>query len=72
MQKVIRLDEVAELTGLSRTTIWRKCRAGEFPARIKLGSHSVGWFLHEVEGWLQSRQRIWTGCGRVRERSRAA
>jgi len=51
--RIIRSKEVQEITGLSRTTLWRLERKGEFPARVTLGVGSVGWKLSEVENWLK-------------------
>jgi len=56
--RMIRFGEVIERTGLSRTTIWRKVRGGEFPAPVQLGVNSVGWPEHEVEDWRNSRPRV--------------
>ena len=55
MTKIVRIREVMEATGLSRTTIWRRVRAREFPAPLKLGgpsSRSVGWREADIQGWL--------------------
>lgn len=52
--RIIRSKEVQELTGLSRTTIWRLERKGEFPARVPLTSGSIGWRLNEVQAWIRS------------------
>jgi predicted DNA-binding transcriptional regulator AlpA len=47
--KIIRSKEVQELTGLSRTTIWRLEREGKFPARVPLTASNVGWRLTDVQ-----------------------
>ena len=55
---ILRTAEVLELIGLSRTTIWRRVQAGDFPAPIRLGpagSRAVGWRSEEVEEWVRSR-----------------
>lgn len=57
MARLLRVDEVTDRTGLSRTTIWRKERAGEFPTRVKIGENSVAWREEEVEEWIDSRPR---------------
>lgn len=49
---ILRAKEVTNRTGLSRVTIWRKVRAGKFPAPRELGQHSVGWIESEVNDWL--------------------
>ncbi|MCW8830254.1 MAG: AlpA family phage regulatory protein [Gammaproteobacteria bacterium] len=53
--RIIRTKEVQEMTGLSRTSIWREERKGNFPARVPLSAGSVGWRLSEVEIWIQTR-----------------
>jgi len=50
----LRTKEVQEMTGLSRTTLWRLERKGDFPDRVALSSASVGWKLSEVESWLKN------------------
>jgi len=44
--RVVRLPEVLEITGLSRTTIWRRERYGSLPSPFRLGgerTRAVGW-----------------------------
>ncbi|BBP45868.1 hypothetical protein THMIRHAS_12410 [Thiosulfatimonas sediminis] len=50
--KIMRLKEVIEVTGLSRTTIYRKVKAGEFPQRKQLSARSVGWLESDVTAWI--------------------
>lgn len=51
--KILRTDEVVRRTGLSRTTLWRRERQGEFPARRRIGENSVGWLESEIDRWIQ-------------------
>jgi predicted DNA-binding transcriptional regulator AlpA len=53
--RIIRAKEVQEITGLSRTTIWRLENQGQFPNRVSLGANSVGWKLSEVNNWINDR-----------------
>ena len=39
----------------SRVTIWRKVRAGEFPAPRDLGHGRIGFIRAEVDAWLAAR-----------------
>ena len=58
LDKIIRTPEVMEVTGLSKTTIWRRVRGGDFLAPVKLGgpaSRSVSWKKAEIEDWIDSR-----------------
>ena len=52
--KILRFQEVTELTGLSRSTIWRKERLGLFPKRKQLGLNSVGWYESDIQQWLEN------------------
>ena len=62
-KQILRLKDVVELVGLSKTTIWRRMRAGEFPPAIRLGGPStraVGWKMTDVEAWLEQRRASYT------------
>ena len=61
MIRIMRIREVIEVTGLSRTTIWRRVRDDEFPVPLKLGSlktRSVGWREKDIEDWLDGLEEI--------------
>ena len=55
--QMLRAPEVMARVGLSRTTIWRRVRAGTFPAPLALGENSIGWPAREISAWLESRDR---------------
>ena len=58
MERIMRISEVIQVTGLSKTTIWRRVKDEDFPAPVRLGTpatRSVGWRESEVKGWLGSR-----------------
>ena len=52
---VLRLPAVKAATGLSRSTIYDRIRAGTFPKPIPLNDHAVGWLASEVGAWTQQR-----------------
>ena len=54
-ERIMRAKEVVKMTGLSRTTIWRMEKSGQFPSRVSLGVGSVGWRESEVVDWLSTR-----------------
>lgn len=58
MDKLIRRRQVLDLIGVSHSTQWRLEKAGQFPARVKLGTGSVRWHLAEVEEWVRERERV--------------
>ena len=49
---ILRLPAVKTRTGLSRSTIYLRVAAGNFPKPISLGARAVGWVEAEVEAWL--------------------
>ena len=50
---IVRVPEVLRITGMSRTTLWRRCRDGGFPQPVKLpGSAIVGWRVGAIRSWL--------------------
>lgn len=56
---ILRLKQVRERTGLSRSTIYGKLdpRSTQydpsFPRKIRLGSGAVGWVESELNDWLE-------------------
>lgn len=55
MSNILRLKEVIERTGLSRSTIYDLMKLNRFPAQRRLGLRSVGWIDAEIGEWVQSR-----------------
>lgn len=53
--QIIRLPEVIQITGLSRSTIYLRMSKGEFPKSISLGERAIGWVQVEVEQWVEQR-----------------
>ena len=46
--RILRQTKVLEITGLSRTTIWRKVRANQFPKPIEISDNALGWWESEI------------------------
>jgi prophage regulatory protein len=57
-KKFLRLIQVRERTGLSRTTIYRKIAAREFPRPIHLGSRAVAWVEADVIQWMNECEQL--------------
>lgn len=53
--RVLTIKEVSRLTSYTPQHIYRLCREGKFPARIRLGENRVGWLAKDIEAWLKSR-----------------
>ena len=52
--KFLRLPEVRNRTGKSRSSIYQGIKDGTFPNPIKLGPRAVGWIEAEIEAHNQS------------------
>lgn len=55
--RILRTNEVSEMLGISRATLWRWARQGLLPPKRIIGPNSVGWFESEILGWLESRPK---------------
>ena len=54
IDRLLTVKDVLALTGYrSRTTLWRKVKAGGFPPPRKDGSASVRWRASDVKGWIE-------------------
>ncbi|ENM3852861.1 AlpA family transcriptional regulator [Vibrio cholerae] len=53
--RILRLPQVIELTGFSRSSIYALMKTGEFPLSIKLGQRAVGWKEQDINNWINSR-----------------
>lgn len=53
--RFLRLPDVKNRTGLSRSSIYAKIKQGIFPKYINLSSRSVGWLESEINEWIIAR-----------------
>lgn len=55
--RIIRLRDVIEKTGLSKTTIYRLAADSDsdFPGSVRLTPMAVGWRESEIDAWINSR-----------------
>jgi len=58
---------VVDLLGLSRGTIWRMVRRGEFPPPLQLSPRRIGWRRSTVERWLAEREAAAGGLSKSTE-----
>ena len=54
--RICRLAEIMEISGLSASSVYRQERAGLFPRRVKIGHTAVGWRYADIVVWLNARQ----------------
>ncbi len=53
--RIIRLKEVMDSTGLSRSTMYKYISEGVFPKPVSLGDRCVGWVEQEIHDWILSK-----------------
>lgn len=47
--RILRFPDVVKKTGLSKSAIYQRIRANDFPAPVQLGPRAVGFIAHEVD-----------------------
>jgi prophage regulatory protein len=68
--RFVRLAEVKDRTGLSKTEIYRRMDEGTFPKVIRLGKRSVAWRSDELDAWFAERIASTPGAPVPRRRGR--
>lgn len=52
--RIIRLKEVLQKTGLTRSTLYRKVAARTFPRQIAISTRCMGWRQSDLDDWLRN------------------
>lgn len=52
--RILRLHTVLAQTGLSRSTLYRKVRAGTFPRQLRIATRCTGWRESAVREWMRN------------------
>jgi len=52
---LLTIEEVAERTRLSKPTIYKLIRQGDFPRQLRLCANKVAWLEREVSAWVAAR-----------------
>lgn len=53
-RKFIKLPEVINTVGKSRSSIYMAIQKGEFPAPIRIGARAVAWTSESIALWQES------------------
>lgn len=53
--RLLRLEQVCEMTGLRRSMVYQLEAELRFPKRVKLAARAVGWVEREVHAWMVAR-----------------
>lgn len=51
--KILRLTEVIEKTGLSKSAIYRGLDENTFPQPVQLTERAVGWLESDLDKWIK-------------------
>jgi len=57
-ERLLRIDDVCFMTGLGRSTIYAKVKAGDFPSAVQLHGTSVAWRESLVDAWIAARPTV--------------
>jgi prophage regulatory protein len=50
--KLLRLPQVKQVTGLSKSTIYARIAEGTFPKQVPLGPRLVVWVESDIQNWI--------------------
>ena len=51
-RRLIRLDEVLRICGVSKAHVYRLVAKGEFPTPVRVGPRAARWKLSDVLEWM--------------------
>ncbi|HBT4924920.1 AlpA family transcriptional regulator [Klebsiella pneumoniae] len=54
-QRLLRLHQVLDKTGLKRSQIYTYMKTGDFPGSVKIGPSSVAWLESEIDDWIKAK-----------------
>ena len=56
VDRLLRRNEVEELVGLARSSVYAKIANNQFPSPVRIGERGVRWRESEIRAWIASRQ----------------
>ena len=66
IDRILLLPEVCQITGKSRSSIYRGMADLSFPRAVKIGKAQIGFRASEIEAWLRSRPQASYRAGKVK------
>jgi prophage regulatory protein len=54
-RELLRLKDVCEIVGLSRSTIYLAMTTGSFPKAVQVGARAVRWRSSDISAWVASK-----------------
>lgn len=52
--RLLRINQVIDLTGIGKTMIYRLIKEGRFPQQFKPGGYASRWSEAEINAWIES------------------
>lgn len=56
LEKLFRLQQIEDITGLKKSSIYAGMKAGTFPACVRLSVRAVAWRESDIAAWQAQRQ----------------
>ena len=54
--KVLKINEVVELTSIPRSSIYFLIKKGKFPKPLRLSDRRIGWLYEDIINWLRKKK----------------
>ena len=58
VHQILRRPAVEQITGLSRSSIYKWMDDDMFPKAVYLGPRAVGWFQADIDAWLEQHRPV--------------
>ena len=53
--QIIRLPELKEKLKVSRSTLYKLGKSGDFPVPVQLAPRTIGWLESEIDAWIEKK-----------------
>ncbi|WP_339677944.1 AlpA family transcriptional regulator [uncultured Zhongshania sp.] len=64
-RKILRMPQVIDRVGLSKSSIYELIAKGRFPVQIKLSARSCGWLESDIDVWIAQKLASHVSFGEV-------
>ena len=52
--RLLRIDEVLEIVGVSKSVLYEMIARNDFPRPVRISLRAVGWRQRDIDEWLES------------------
>ena len=53
-KRLLRIDEVLEMVGISKSVLYEMIGREQFPRPVRISLRAVGWRQRDIDDWLES------------------